>query len=162
MSLICKECGNEIDTNACGCPMCGATVKSGTRWWVWALGATVLFFLAGSMMQHSGTTAASSDNNALARGGVKIVEFQTNPEGSSTSLQIDLHLRNENKFAVKDIAIECDGIGEGGATIDTNRRTLDKRMAPNSEIKEANFDMGFVRTQIGEFRCSVKDAAKAG
>ena len=160
MALICKACGNEIDIKAGGCAMCGAKVTTGTRWWVWAVGATVLLFLAGSVMQQAGSTAASSD--APVRDRVKVVEIQTHSEGSSTSLQVDLHLRNENKFAVKDIVIECDGIADGGAKIDTNRRTLYKRMAPNSEIKEANFDMGFVRPQISEFRCSVNDAAKAG
>ena len=133
-----------------------------THWWVWALGATVIFFLAGSMVQHARPTAASTGDDALARERVKIVELQTHLEGSSTSLQVDLHLRNENKFAVQDIEIECDGLADNGALIDTNRRTLYKRMAPNAEIREANFDMGFVRTQITDFRCGVKGAAKAG
>ena len=35
MALIpCKECGNEISTDAKACPNCGAKVPH-TKWWLW-------------------------------------------------------------------------------------------------------------------------------
>ncbi len=35
MALVaCKECGNEVSTDAKACPKCGAKVPH-TKWWIW-------------------------------------------------------------------------------------------------------------------------------
>lgn len=60
MALIsCRECGNQVSTEANACPKCGATVsktkiaipkieESKTKWWLWIpLGLVGAFFLIG-------------------------------------------------------------------------------------------------------------------
>lgn len=49
MALIpCKECGNEVSTDAKACPKCGAKVPH-TKWWLWGpLAVFLVIFIWGA------------------------------------------------------------------------------------------------------------------
>lgn len=54
MALMpCKECGNEVSTDAKACPKCGAKVPK-TKWWLWVpLGLVVAFLGFGAVVGSS-------------------------------------------------------------------------------------------------------------
>lgn len=54
MALMpCKECGNEISTDAKACPKCGAKMPK-TKWWLWIpLGLVVIFLGFGAVVGSS-------------------------------------------------------------------------------------------------------------
>jgi RNA polymerase subunit RPABC4/transcription elongation factor Spt4 len=52
----CKECGNEVSTEASACPKCGAKVPR-TKWWLWVpLGLVVVLFVFGAITGPKDTT----------------------------------------------------------------------------------------------------------
>lgn len=57
MTLIaCKECGNEVSTQASACPKCGAKVPR-IKWWLWIpLGLLAALFLIGIITGPKNTT----------------------------------------------------------------------------------------------------------
>lgn len=58
MALItCKECGNQVSTEATTCPKCGARVKPKSNVWAWVLGVPVGLF---ALVMVVGTIAGNS------------------------------------------------------------------------------------------------------
>lgn len=86
---------------------------------------------------------------------VKIVEFSWTKEAFGNIMELDITLKNELPFAVKDIEIRCDHYAPSGTKIDSNERTIFEVMQPGETRSFQDFNMGFIHTQAEKTGCGV-------
>jgi hypothetical protein len=153
----CKECNTEISTKADRCPKCGAKQKRWTigRIIVWGfIGLLAIGFMRNVFLGPKGgvpsVAAAASPRDKVA------LKFSTSKGGFGSILMLDLTLTNNNAFAIKDIAIDCDGYASSGTKIDNNKKTLYESLEPGQTRSFDKFSMGFLHSQVSETRCGVQ------
>ncbi len=79
-------------------------------------------------------------------------------EGAFTA---DVTITNRSATAVKDVGVDCDGIGESGVTIGRMRFTISGGVRARGTTTMENVRLPFVQRNVASARCTVVDFALA-
>lgn len=159
----CKECGQQISTDAKVCPHCGK--KLGTSAGVGCLAiifAIFLIALIGGVASHSPSAGDSSSYSPavspkeLTLKQVKL-DFKARKEGFGNVMEADFTISNNSAHSIKDIEISCDHYAKSGTKIDSNTRTIYDTVKAHSKRTFRNFNMGLIHSQAASTSCSVSD-----
>jgi len=153
----CKGCGNEISKNAKVCPNCGEPAPKKTSFLTWLV---LILFIIGIFNIDTTTTGSSSAPKTakeLARELVSIEKFNWSKEGFGNIMEASFKIKNDSKYTIKDIEIECDHYSKSGTKIDSNTRTIYDIVKPNSTRRFSKFNMGFIHSQVDTSRCGIID-----
>lgn len=171
MALIhCPECKREVSDKAPTCPNCGAPIAPQPSAPIVVqqapakkligpagIGCAVLlalffiFYIIGEVNK----SGPPPDRNAEALRNVSLVNFEWHKGGFDNVMMVSFSIKNDNSFAVKDLAINCAHQGKSGTLIDSNQRTIFDVIPPKSMKKFRNFNMGFIHTQADSSTCRV-------
>ena len=163
MALIsCKECGNQVSTEAKVCPKCGAKVPKKTGIITKAL---IFFFLVGLIGVifggHNGPPGAApapeADPHDVAMQALNIKHWDWNKGGFGAVMFIDITFENTGKRDVKDIELTCTHSGNSGTVIDSNKRVIYDTVPAGKTKTITHFDMGFVHEQAVKSHCDITD-----
>lgn len=158
----CKGCGKEISKNAKVCPHCGEPAPKKTSLLTWLV---LILFIVGifnlgnntSTSSRSSSTPASKTPKQLAKGLVSIEKFSWMKQGFGNVMEASFTVKNDSKYTIKDIEIECNHYSKSGTRIDSNTRTIYDVVKPNSTKNFRNFNMGFIHDQANTSRCGIID-----
>ena len=159
--IKCKGCGEEISKNAKVCPHCGEPAPKKTSLLTWLV--LILFIVAIFNIDTTNTSSSSSYTSTpktpkeLARDLISIEKFTWSKEGFGNIMEASFKIKNDSKYAVKDIKIECDHYSKSSTKIDSNTRTIYDVVKPNSIKTFSNFNMGFIHDQANTSRCGIID-----
>lgn len=91
---------------------------------------------------------------------VKIVKFSWTKEAFGNVMELDITLKNELPFAVKDIEIRCEHYAPSGTKIDSNERTIFEILQPGEKRSFQDFNMGFIHSQATSTGCGVNSVTR--
>lgn len=161
----CKECKQQISTDAKVCPHCGKRVGTSTA--SGCLLAILGLFILGSVssaLLHktengaSGTTTVDPKSKALSN--VKL-DFKWNKEGFGSVMEANFTVKNDSDYDVKDLEIKCRHFANSGTEIDSNTRTIYEVVKAHSTRKFNKFNMGFIHSQAASSSCGIHDLSLA-
>lgn len=92
---------------------------------------------------------------------VEVTDFSWVTGGFGSIMLLNLSIRNNQDYPVKDIVIRCTHYAPSGTQIDENTRTLYERISAHGTISEYKFNMGFVHSQADRSRCRVVGHSRA-
>jgi len=160
----CKECKQQISTDAKVCPHCGKKVGMG------AGSGCLLVFLAliilggvNSALHHSGdgsvgTPVADPKSTALSQ---VSLDFKWGKEGFGNIMEANFTVKNDSNYDIKDLEISCHHYAASGTQIDSNTRTIYDIVKAHSTKKFMKFNMGFIHSQATKSSCSITDLSVA-
>ena len=163
MALVkCKECGNDISTEAKTCPKCGAkNEKPANAGTALAFIVIAIIMLYGAFNMSSTTTQQSAptppDPKIQAISSLKVVQYEWHTSGSGSIMMLNITFKNEGPDDVKDITVVCKHSAKSGTNIDSNERTIYDIVKSKKTKKFVDFNMGFINSQVQNTRCYVKD-----
>lgn len=182
----CKDCANDISSNAKACPKCGAPVipvviakkSSGIMnlfQFILVVGvATAVgsqFFpkteQAGAANSNSSTSPTAPPAAApLATTPTKtsktslsdlVIDYDWYKSGLGNIAMLNGTIKNNGPTSVKDIKIACVGTASSGTKIDTKMHTLYEIVGAGKTIKFSDLNMGFIQSQVASLGCGIVD-----
>lgn len=152
MAMVnCKGCGKEISKNAKVCPHCGEPAPKKTSLAAW------LFLIILIAIGINPSPDAPLTPKEEAKGLVKIEKYNWATGGFGSVLVADFKIKNDSKYAVKDIEITCDHFGKSGTKIDSNKRVINDIVEAKSSKTFKKFNMGFINSQADSSGCEITD-----
>jgi hypothetical protein len=158
----CKECGNDVSTEADSCPKCGAVIKK-KRGFLRLIGAAILIFITliaiGSLINGVSDTKSTSPSSVKASVfDALAIDFTWSKDGFDNIMKGNFTIHNKSSHDIKDIEITCSHFAKSGTQIDRNTRTLFEIVKAGSTRKFADFNMGFIHSQTNTTSCKITDA----
>jgi hypothetical protein len=93
--------------------------------------------------------------------GLEVVSFNWRKDGFGNVMVLDITLRNESDFPLRDFVINCIHSGPSGTVMDRNSRVLYEKLAAGGTHRFRNVNMGFIHSQAASSSCEV-DGASVG
>lgn len=158
----CKECGQQISSDAKTCPHCGKKVPSSTAaiGCLIVIGLFVLLPVIGRLGSPSGSTgppsATPTDSRDVLLQSVQL-EYSWSKSGFGNVMVADFTVKNPTQYRFKDFEIRCDHAGPSGTHIDSNTRTMYEVVQPKSTKKMKGVNMGFIHSQAATSSCRITD-----
>jgi hypothetical protein len=161
----CRECNQQISTDAKVCPHCGKRVGTST-----ASGCLLAFlavFILGSVssaLLHHPESGGGGASTVDPKSGVlsKVsLDFRWGKEGFGNVMEADFTVKNDSDHDIKDIEIKCRHFAKSGTEIDSNSRTIYDVVKAHSTKKFRKFNMGFIHTQAAQSSCAITDLSVA-
>ena len=142
----CKECGNDISTEAASCPQCGAVIKKKSGF-LRFIGAAVLILI--TLIAITSMINGVSDTKSTSPRSVKVsvldvlaIDFTWSKDGFGNIMKGNFTIHNKSSHDIKDIEITCSHFAKSGTQVDRNTRTLFEIVKAGSTRKFADFNMG--------------------
>lgn len=168
----CKECGQQISSDAKVCPHCGKKTSAGTGCLV-IFGLLILLVIVANRVTSVGndTSSARSAGSAGSPGAVGAVNpkqvalaqtkltFEWGKEGFGDIMIANFVVKNDSNYNIKDLEITCNHFAKSGTRIDSNTRTIYDIVKAHSTRRFTKFNMGFIHTQAAKSECSITDLA---
>lgn len=168
MALVkCKECGNQVSTEAKACPTCGAKPPRKTGLWTWVI-AIFFGFVVFSIIGGGGggsstdgvtatTAAPPPDPRKVAMDAVKLTRFSWAKGGFDSVMLATFTVENTGERSVKDIEFTCVHSAKSGTVIDRNRKVVFDTVPAKGRKTFKEFNMGFIHSQADSSSCSITD-----
>ena len=157
----CKECGNDVSTEAASCPKCGAVIKKKTGFWRYIVGAFLIFITLGAIVSVlnsvSNTNPGSSRSVKASVLDALTIDFTWSKDGFGSVMMGNFTIHNKSSHDVKDIEITCSHFGKSGTQIDQNTRTVFEIVKAGATRKVADVNMGFIHDQTSTSSCKITD-----
>ena len=165
MALIaCKECKQQVSSEAATCPQCGAKVpkKMGVVkglilviFGVYVFGTLADLGNSGTSTTAAsvGSTSTASSSRSSAMDKVELTKYGWSKDYSL--MKLDATIKNNNEYSVKDIEITCNHSAPSGTKIDSNKRTIYQRIEAGKKLNVNGFDMGFIHSQAESTNCKI-------
>jgi hypothetical protein len=154
----CKECKQQISSDARVCPHCGKKVgTSAGRGCLVVLLALIIVGAVGSFLQHSengGVSSPTVDTKSTALSQVSL-DFKWRKEGFDNVMEADFTVKNGSNYDIKDLEITCHHFAKSGTQIDSNTRTIYDVVKAHSTKKFPKFNMGLIHSQAAQSSCAV-------
>lgn len=160
MALInCKECGAQVSTQAKNCPSCGAKVKKKTSIITWIiLGFIVLMVIGaiagGGSSTSNGTKELTPKEDALKN---TVLDYDWAKGGFDSVMLVDFKIKNNSKYDIKDITVECEHYSNSKTKIDSNSRVIYEIVKAGETKTVKQFNMGFIHSQAASSGCGITD-----
>ncbi|CAI3129912.1 double zinc ribbon family protein [Acinetobacter baumannii 1598530] len=156
----CKECGAQVSTQAKNCPNCGAKVKKRSILkWIF-LGFVILFIIGiiagggeGSSSSNS-TKELSPKEDALKN---TVLDYDWAKGGFDSVMLVDFKIKNNSKYDIKDITVECEHYSNSKTKIDSNSRVIYEIVKAGETKTVKQFNMGFIHSQAASSGCGITD-----
>ena len=158
----CKECKQQISTDAKVCPHCGKKVGMSTAsgCLVAFLALIILGSVSSALHQTGGTggvsTPAVENPKQIALSKVDLA-FKWSKAGFDNLMEADFTVKNDSNYNIKDLEIRCRHFAKSGTEIDSNTRTIYDVVKAHSTKKFPKFSMGFIHSQAAQSSCGVTD-----
>jgi hypothetical protein len=168
----CKECGQQISTEAKTCPHCGKANPTGKLSFaqIGCLSIIVLWLIgritAGNLDTPTTTSTPTSssftssapapDPKASVRNALK-VDFSWSKGGFESVMMVNFVFTNASSHPVKDIEVRCDHYAPSGTVIDHNTRTVYEVVPAHGKKRVRDFNMGFIHSQVSSSSCAIED-----
>lgn len=94
---------------------------------------------------------------ARREGSVEIVQWSWHKEAFGSIMVADFAIRNTTPVAVKDITITCVHTASSGTKVDSNTRTIYKKIPAGETLRINGFNMGFIHEQTSQSAASIDD-----
>jgi len=153
----CKECGAEISKKAEKCPQCGAPQRKRTSLVTWLIAILLGVWLIGYIGNLSENGISNPREPTPTEIALEKVEmdFSWDKAGFDNVMEADFTIKNNSKYQIKDIEIECTHIAKSGTRIDSNSRTIYDVIPANSSKRFEDFNMGFIHSQADASACKI-------
>lgn len=162
MALInCKECGNQVSTQAKNCPTCGAKMPKQTSVITWIIvgiiGVVVMANIFGESNNSDGSSASSPiSDKQQALNDVKL-DFNWSKGGFDSIMMVDLKVQNNGQRDIKDFEVTCEHQSNSGTKIDSNDRVVYEVVKAGETKNFKEFNMGFIHSQAKSTSCGITD-----
>lgn len=160
----CKECGNEVSTQAETCPKCGAKVASSSAGFGGLIiSVIVVAYLFYTFSNHTGSSPAMSNVSSIPdikqqiKGQVTFDKWDWYTTASGSIMMLNATLANHSNQDIKDVEITCNNFSNSGTKIDSNTRTVYEIVKAGKSKRIHEFNMGFIHSQAAKTDCSVSD-----
>lgn len=92
---------------------------------------------------------------------ITMQNFDWSKSGFGSIMMASFRLKNENGFAVKDIAITCGLFAKSGTQLSTARQVIYEIIPAKSTRTFREVNLGFINQQSAQANCKLTDAARA-
>lgn len=177
MALIqCKECGKEFSNESKKCVHCGSTKHRSfvnrhpiitLFGFIFVVGNIATAVIGNGNSTNASTTSTQASSKAEPkkndgsdiRMAIENVSFKYDWEagGFGSVMVMDLTIKNNNPYPVKDFTISCRLSAQSGTNVGTVEKKLLKRIEANGEILEKRFNVGFMNSQAEKAGCYISD-----
>lgn len=165
MALInCKECGAQVDSQDKNCNSCGKEMTPVTmlqfifnflKFPILIIGIMwIVISFENSDMRKNIAQDVSPKEEALKN---MDLQFEWSKGGFNNIMMIDITIKNNSNYNIKDFTIKCDHSSNSGTKIDSNERIIYEivKAGETKEMKE--FNMGFIHSQATSSNCKIVD-----
>lgn len=160
----CKNCGISISKSANACPKCGAkNRKLSVIHWIglsiFILFVAVMLNTPDSIISKTPVSPKSIVAISLKDEASKNIDFDFSwkKEGFGNIMEVNFIIKNNSKYGIKDIEIQCDHAAKSGAKIDVNSRIIYEIIPANSKKVFNDFNMGFIHEQVSTSNCYINN-----
>ncbi|WP_261521711.1 hypothetical protein [Burkholderia multivorans] len=83
--------------------------------------------------------------------------FKWTEGGFGSIMMLDMTIKNNSKFRIKDLVVSCESKANSGTVIDHNKRTVYEAIEPGEQKFVKRFNMGFINSQASKTACGIDD-----
>lgn len=166
----CRECKEDVSDSAKVCPKCGVSrpVKKMSLLYkvlVGILGLAIFGNIIGEILNRSPYLNRQSSENAIrkldpkdeALNAVTIEKLEWHKGGFGSVMLLSVKIKNESKWDVKDIQVECIHSANSGTRIDKNQKIIFEKIKAGKTLNIKDFNMGFIPNQASTTSCRITD-----
>ena len=155
MALVtCKECKQQISSDAASCPGCGKKQRR-TSVVTWIVTVIVVLGMighfAGSSSNGGGYVAPANPASNMT------LDWRWHSGGFGVVMVADFTVTNKNAFDVKDIEVTCKSYGASGTSLGSVDHTIYDVVKAGKTRKFKDVNVGFINSQASKANCEVTD-----
>ena len=107
-----------------------------------------------------------SNNNSEKNSGTKekedalkntVLDYDWSKGGFDSVMLVDFKIKNNSKYDIKDITVECEHYSNSKTKIDSNSRVIYEIVKAGETKTVKQFNMGFIHSQAASSGCGITD-----
>ncbi|MDV5201993.1 hypothetical protein [Acinetobacter baumannii] len=86
-----------------------------------------------------------------------VLDYDWSKGGFDSVMLVDFKIKNNSKYDIKDITVECEHYSNSKTKIDSNSRVIYEIVKAGETKTVKQFNMGFIHSQAASSGCGITD-----